>query len=164
MKVNIIKSLKYHNQRRDLSMRHFLILILSIMALSVATNNNNAEAKMFNKFKKGFYFEKYETEEEAKSALLELHPIGSDVEGLIRTLNVGGAEISKEDLNSYYNYKQFGKREDWWKNSMKDIYKIKYSKASPFFVILNWIEWDGTIQTDQDGKIVDLGIHKGRAY
>jgi len=35
---------------------------------------------MFNKFKKGFYFEKYKTAEEAESALLELHPIGSDIE------------------------------------------------------------------------------------
>lgn len=142
-----------------------LILFLSVLSLSlVAPINNNAEANMFNKFKKGFYFEKYKTAEEAKAALLELHPIGSDVEGLVKTLNNGGAEISEEDLNSYYNYRQFGKREEWWKNDMKNIYKIKYDKASSFFVVLNWIEWTGTIQSDQNGKILDLGIHRGRAY
>jgi hypothetical protein len=95
-------------------LKNFLI-VLSISILSLAiTTSNNAEAKMFNKFKKGFYFEKYKTAEEAKAELLKLHPIGSDVEGLVRTLEGAGAifakRISKDDAlpdkeNKKYFYK-----------------------------------------------------------
>lgn len=76
---------------------------------------------MFNKFKKGFYFEKYKTAEEAKAALLELHPIGSDVEGLVRTLDIAmnrkqifdksvdnlRDRMSKKGSYFYFDYKQF---------------------------------------------------------
>ena len=68
-----------------------LILSLFVLFLSLTTTANNANANMFNKFKNGFYFEKYKTAEEAKAALLELHPIGSDVEGVVRTLTGAGA-------------------------------------------------------------------------
>ena len=64
---------------------------------------NCANANMFNKFRKGFYFEKYSTAEELKTALLELHPIGSDVGELVRTLEGAG-----EVCNIYYNERQFG--------------------------------------------------------
>ena len=78
-------------------MRNFLILILSITALIMITNNN-AGANVLNKLRKGFYFEKYKTVEEAKAALLELHPIGSDVDALIKTLErVGAKEDTPKD-------------------------------------------------------------------
>ncbi|OFW80267.1 MAG: hypothetical protein A3D15_04325 [Alphaproteobacteria bacterium RIFCSPHIGHO2_02_FULL_40_34] len=83
-------------------MKNFLILTISILALTMNTTNNNAEAKMFNKFKKGFYFEKYKTAEEAKAALLELHPIGSDVEGLVETLEGAGAETYEPVITEKY--------------------------------------------------------------
>ncbi|MES2678000.1 MAG: hypothetical protein V4612_06815 [Pseudomonadota bacterium] len=38
---------------------------------------NQANANMFNRFKKRFYFEKYSNTQEAQKALLELHAIGS---------------------------------------------------------------------------------------
>ena len=69
----------------------YLILFLSVFSLSlISPINNNANANMLNKFKKGFYFEKYENAEEAQKALLELHPIGSDVEDLVSTLDAAG--------------------------------------------------------------------------
>lgn len=68
----------------------FLILFFGILT-AILPINNNANANMFNKFRDGFYFEKYDTAEEAKAALLELHPIGSDVGELVGTLEGAGA-------------------------------------------------------------------------
>ncbi|MDX2083624.1 MAG: hypothetical protein SFV53_06540 [Rickettsiales bacterium] len=69
---------------------------------------NQAEANMFNRFKKGFYFEKYRTAQEAQTALLEMHPIGSDVEGLLKTLEATGAKcgsITNPDYKDKPEYK-----------------------------------------------------------
>jgi hypothetical protein len=99
-----LNKLKIANNMKNFSIKIFSFLLISILSLTIITNNNKAEAKMFNKFKKGFYFEKYKTAEEAKAALLELHPIGSDVEGLIKTLERAGVhldiKINRKDLLS----------------------------------------------------------------
>ena len=118
---------------------------------------------MFNRFKKGFYFEKYSTAEEAKAALLELHPIGSDVGDLIKTLERAGANVSERNLN---NYKKFYPREfnKWKGKGNANHYIVKYDRASYFFVILNWIEWDGNIWTNNDNKITFINFYKGRAF
>lgn len=99
-----------------------LILFLAVLSLSLILSiNNNAEANMFNKFKKGFYFEKYKTAEEAQKVLLELHPIGSDVGELVRTLDIAmnrkqvfdksvdnlQDRMSKKGSYFYFDYKQF---------------------------------------------------------
>ena len=74
----------------------FLLILLSCFLLTSIDSN----AAMFNKFKKGFYFEKYKTAEEAQNALLELHPIGSDVGELVKTLERAGGKcgIIAKDL------------------------------------------------------------------
>ena len=64
----------------------FLISILPLITISTPANAN-----MFNKLRKGFYFEKYKTADEAKAALLEVHPVGSDIDGLVETLKNAGA-------------------------------------------------------------------------
>lgn len=87
-------------------MKNFLILTISILALTMNVTNNSAEANMLNKFKKGFYFEKYKNVEEAKAALLELHPIGSEVEGLVKTLEVAGCSCKLVDQNKLENAKK----------------------------------------------------------
>ena len=69
-------------------------LTFTLTLTLVIISTSNANANMFNKFKKGFYFEKYSTAEEAKAALLELHPIGSDVGDLIKTLERAGGKCS----------------------------------------------------------------------
>ena len=58
----------------------------------------------FNRFKKGFYFEKYSTSQEASNALLQLHPIGSDVNALVKTLEKAGGKkvysINRDDVKN----------------------------------------------------------------
>lgn len=137
------------------------LLILFLSAPILLTSTNQAQANMFNKFKKGFYFEKYKTAEEATNALLELHPIGSDVEGLIKTLEGAGAMIKEEDLK---NYKKFKEYDRWWKEGITKFYVISYDKASPFFVIINYLEWRGGIAIDKNNKIIFCGLHRGRSY
>lgn len=145
---------------KNFSIKAFLVLAISILSLTI-TATNNAEANMFNKFRKGFYFEKYKTAEEAKAALLELHPIGSDVEGLVMTLEGAGAVVNEENLDNYHKFREY---DSWWKDGVVKMYSLKYDKASPFFVVLNWLEWTGTVQMNKEGKIIFIGLRRGRAY
>lgn len=79
------------DQRKKVRMKKLSAKILIIISILLAATTNS-NANMFNKFKKGFYFEKYKTAEEAKVALLELHPIGSGVGELIKTLEQVGVK------------------------------------------------------------------------
>ena len=120
-----------------------LILTLAIISTS------NANANIFNKFKKGFYFEKYSTAEEAKAALLELHPIGSDVGDLIKTLERAGTEVkkyktSKAEILSY-------------PDSKVEYYFFKYfQKTFPIF----GYNWGGSIDFNKKTKIEKFHIGK----
>jgi hypothetical protein len=81
----------------------FLISILPLIAISTSAN-----ASMFNRFKKGFYFEKYKTADEAKEELLRFHPIGSDVEGLMVTLKKAGMKcgpVTNPEFKDKQEYK-----------------------------------------------------------
>ena len=136
--------------------------LLTIFLLAISTNQ--AQANMFNRFREGFYFEKYKTAEEAKAALLEMHPIGSSVESLIKTLEGAGAKVTEDSEGNLENYKKFKQYDKWWKEGTVKILHYEYDKASPFFVVLNYIQWKGGIWVDKNDKIIFLGVHKGRAY
>jgi hypothetical protein len=89
------------------NLKFFLTVFFSLCFL---TTNSNAD--MFNKFKKGFYFEKYKTADEMKETLLELHPIGSSIDGLIKTLEKAGGkcgiyETKIEDYTDVFEGKEF---------------------------------------------------------
>lgn len=78
-----------------------LTVFLSVFLFCFLSTPNQANANMFNRFKKGFYFEKYKNAKEAQKALLELHPIGSDVGELIKTLDIatGRKEIFDKSVD-----------------------------------------------------------------
>ena len=135
--------------------------IIAIFTLFITIKNSDAD--MFNKFKDGFYFEKYSSADEAKAALLELHPIGSDVEGLIKTLEMAGGNVYISNMSNYKKFYQ-EKYLDWQNKGNVVAYDIKYDKASPFFVILNWLEWNGTVWVDRENKITFIHFNRGRAY
>ncbi|MBU6140977.1 MAG: hypothetical protein KGP29_05455 [Proteobacteria bacterium] len=139
---------------------------LLLTALMLFASTNQANANMFNKFRKGFYFEKYNTAEEATNALLELHPIGSDVEGLIKTLEGAGAVVTEESEKDLENYKKFYPKEysEWRKNGNLKTYRASYDKASPFFVFINYLKWSSDIWVGKDNKITSIKVHKNRAY
>ena len=92
-------------------------------------NPNNANANMLNKFKDGFYFEKYSTAEEAKEALLELHPIGSDVGELVKTLEGAGGKCGTIDKIKYNT-----KPENLNYSELTKIINCKYQH----FYAMNW--------------------------
>lgn len=140
-------------------LKNFLI-VLSISILSLAiTTSNNAEAKMFNKFKKGFYFEKYKTAEEAKAELLKLHPIGSDVEGLVKTLEGANAKfinsVNRKDLLS----DPAREREYFYEvsKSASIMREYQYEFGIP---IVNPMMWFILIYCDNNNHITNLNLSR----
>jgi hypothetical protein len=67
-------------------------IILAALAVVVINTVIHANQNFMNRFKEGFYYEKYSSEKDAQAALLELHPIGSDVKALRATLENAGAQ------------------------------------------------------------------------
>ena len=126
-----------------------VLLTIFLLAISV----NQAQANMFNRFREGFYFEKYKTAEEAKAALLEMHPIGSSVESLIKTLKGAGAKVTEEDFGDYKKFYT----EEWKREGREKTYSYKYDGASPFFRIINRLIWSGFIGVDSNGSITSIG-------
>ena len=109
---------------------------------------------MFNKFKNGFYFEKYKTAEEAKAALLELHPIGSDVEGVVRTLEAAGGKEdtpkSKED-NGGWEYIEIRNHKIYLGTFLSFSYK--HNRLTSIFPR----RWDVFIEKT-DSKIINIFV------
>jgi hypothetical protein len=145
--------------------------LLTIFLLAISTNQ--AQANMFNKFRKGFYFEKYKTAEEATNALLELHPIGSDVGGLVKTLEGAGAKLygtfTREDEKKNPHYGYFSKTLPSQDPLPKGVFssKVKIDNSAilvrdfKFNVgIINQLLWKVYVWTDNDDKIIDFIILK----
>ena len=99
---------------------------------------------LVSKLSPGFRFEKYKTAEDAKRALLQLHPVGSDVDDLIETLKKIGVDCKVDHTQygtfttgEYVQYKAlFGY--DWGvrvKHSEADEKKIEF--------IVVWKHYDG---------------------
>lgn len=125
--------------------KFFLTVSVFILTMFMATNSH---AKFINKFKDGFYFEKYKTAEEAKTELLKRHPIGSDVEPLLETLRGAEAEVTLEKWSKFALQQYPNKREIY--------YGYSYYRSS-------WIPgvggtWGGGIDFDENNKIIDFGV------
>ena len=128
----------------------YLILFLSFLFLSVLQPINNANANMFNKFKKGFFFEKYSSANEAQKALLELHPIGSDAGELVKTLERAGCNISLTDQN---------KLNDAKKNNQKYIKIDKIINCTKSTGLIGWLIWRTSVMLINN-SIYDVSISK----
>lgn len=104
---------------------------------------------MFNKFKNGFYFEKYKTAEEAKAVLLELHPIGSDVGELVRTLEKAGGKcaIREDKVNKSSN-----------ENGLKYMLCTYNSKKIGYISLWIWNDESG-YWNNSNNSLVNLVIH-----
>ncbi len=138
------------------------LIKITILLTSFLVTNKNSEAKMFNKFKKGFYFEKYKTAEEAKAVLLELHPIGSDVDGLLKRLEGANGKfidsINRKDLSS----DPVREREYFSENISKTASKIYEYHYETGVWLINPITWFVLIYCDSNNIITDL--HLSRSY
>jgi hypothetical protein len=126
----------------------FLFLILFLSPLFI--NSNNAEAGMLNRFKKGFYFEKYKTAEEAKENLLKLHPIGSDVKELVKTLERSGGKCSDVDSKKLEKAKINNPK-------IKHLTNVIHCEVLVGFI--NPIAWRVGVMAVEN-KIDDIGIGK----
>ena len=115
-------------------------LIIIIFGLGIILNRGCIMAHLTSEFR----FEKYKTAEEAKAALLKLHPVGSSVDELALTLQKAGMTVMKnyqfksvnpqrDMLDQKYNYKNLYARYEWktsflpWSISVVQII-IKYNK------------------------------------
>jgi len=102
------KGIEAQTRAKPFSLRKLLGRVM-LVALAIVVVNSviNANQNFSNRFKEGFYFEKYSDAEEARAALLELHPIGSDVVALSRTLEKAGARhIPSTKKEAFYRYIQ----------------------------------------------------------
>ena len=142
----------------DMKLRIIKTLILSLLLfLGTVTTSN---ANMLNKFKKGFYFEKYKTPEEAKSVLLELHPIGSDVNPLIKTLERARARLSffkkRKDFLS-----NFAREREYFYEGVSNLavitYGYDYEVGLP---IINSQLWRVIIFCDKERLITNINAGK----
>lgn len=106
---------------------------------------------ILNNLKKGFYFEKYDTRNEAKKALLQMHPVGSSVEALIKDLEQAGAVnggMGPDDKNVYFKEVN---RSISYKNLVYLTYR--HSTLDHFFPRI----WKVFIEREED-KILNIFI------
>ena len=96
------------------------ILFFASLFFLVTTTSNQANANMFKK--KGFYFEKYSNSEEAREALLKLHPVGSGVWELMKTLEGFGFKCEMKKDNVHRNLEESNSRYQWCVYSSKAGY------------------------------------------
>jgi hypothetical protein len=104
---------------------------------------------------------KKQYKKDAMTDLLKLHPVGTDVKPLLATLKNAGADIKEKDLTNARKFKEYDK---WWEEGTVTAYTFYYDKASPFFMVINYLEWGGTVRVDSNNKIINLVIYRKRAY
>ena len=148
-----------------------LLIIVLVSVVSIALISTAANANMFNRFKKGFYFEKYKTADEAKDALLDMHPIGSDVSELIKTLERAGGgcgifETKIEDYVDKFKGKEFtSKRQVTLKKNIITSFKdhvICYYQIKMFGGFLGNYDWTVVAYPNRNDvdKIGYIGVSK----
>ena len=131
-------------------MKKLIYFILASFLLLSATSCN---AKFMNKFKDGFYFEKYKTAKKAKEELLKIHPIGSGVDDLINTLEGAGAVVKESNLDLY---KKFKKYDHLWQSGIVKAYDYGYKQKN----LILLYSWGGMIKIDKNNKIISYGVSK----
>ena len=132
----------------QIKMSKFLFLPFLCLMLLLATTNANAN--MFNKFRKGFYFEKYSNAEEAKAELLKLHPVGSDAGEVLNTLKGAGCVCLRMDSEKLDKAKINNKK-------IKHLTDVVHCEVS--IGLINRIAWRAGIMIVKN-KIDDIGISK----
>jgi len=131
-------------------MKKSLIIFLSVLSITFIAVISTSHANMFNRFKKGFYFEKYSTVEEAKEELLKLHPIGSDVDGLVKRLEEAGCKCNLMDQDKLESAKENNPK-------IRHLTTVIHCEVSTGF--MNSIVWRAGIMIVEN-KIDDIGIGK----
>lgn len=89
--------------------------VIIVFGLWIILNRGYIMAHLTSEFR----FEKYKTAEEAEKALLQLHPVGSDVQNIARTLQQAGMIVEKD-----YHYRSINIKRDLLnkKNNYKSMY------------------------------------------
>ncbi|MBT4878655.1 MAG: hypothetical protein HON42_02425 [Alphaproteobacteria bacterium] len=147
-------------------MRLNLKRILLVVAVSITTlieANAMSGSKIEN-----FKFKDYKTEDAAKEALLEIHPIGSNADLLIETLRKSGADETKTIFRDKI------KQDDRWKGYFNKTIRIsqteyKSTKVSSLAIkahfyqkstgiIFNTKLWKVSFWSDKNNNITDLAI------
>lgn len=152
------------------------ILITALLSILILiTPITQANANMFNKFKKGFYFEKYNTFhlfpktihkkidiEEARNALLEVHPIGSDARSLFQTLDKAGAKVKFSINRSDMLSDPIREREYFSREVSKSASVMHNYQYDAGIWLINPITWTVLIFCDSNGMITN--VYLGRDY
>lgn len=148
------------------------LLAIFLLAISI----NQAQANMFNRFREGFYFEKYNPNyfklpksgdknlaiSKARAALLELHPIGSDYDKLFKTLDKAGAQIKYSVSRSDLKSDRVREREYFSSDVSKSASVVHYYQYDTGMWLINPITWVILVFCDDNNSITD--IHLGRDY
>ncbi len=105
---------------------------------------------ILNHLKKGFYFEKYYTADEAKTALLQMHPIGSDAGGLIKTIERAGGKKYEPTISKKYI------------NNPELNYVVHYRYTENTLDSFFPKRWSLSIKYDESSNIVLVGMQVGQ--
>tara|TARA_Y100000389_G_C17444416_1_gene510681 strand:+ start:430 stop:834 length:405 start_codon:yes stop_codon:yes gene_type:complete len=123
--------------------KFILVALLSITTLIEANAMSGSEIKNFK-------FEDYKTEKAAKEALLEIHPIGSNFNGLITTLEQSGGKCE---------YMDEAKLKKAQKNNNKIKHLTNVVHCETFTGLIKGLAWRVSIMIAND-KIDDIGVSK----
>jgi hypothetical protein len=131
------------------------IPVMICLGLFVMGSINESPKKMvqqlhgitiLNHLKRGFYFEKYDTENEAKEALLKMYPVGSNAEGLIKTIERAGGEKYEPKISEEYI------------NNPELAYVVHYRYTDNTLDCFFPKHWSLSIEYDESYNVVLLGI------
>jgi hypothetical protein len=135
------------NKNKNASGSKIVITIWSIILFSIV-GYFVINSRLINKILPGFYFEKYKTAEEAKETLLKLHPIGSDVDELLKTLKKAGGNISK--IEKMYD--------SWIDEGVVGVYSADYFEINDSYIFFG-CKWGISIFYDNNKKIYKLIVN-----
>ena len=151
------------------------LLTALLTSLIFLTSTNQAHANMFNKFREGFYFEKYNPAyfkispkvgdknraiSEARTALLELHPTGSSYENLFKTLDKAGAKVEYSIKRADLSLDPAREKEYFSgdiSKSASTMYRYRYDTG---IWLINPITWIVLVFCDDNNLITDIYLSR----
>lgn len=136
-------------------MRKSKVILLSIIIAMTGVFAGSEAMEMIRKSKGEFRFEDYDSPEEARAVLLEMHPVGSSVDDLVKTLEGAGATIESEIILNEKNKKIYNKSPIGAVGAASYFYN-----QTGFLPGLSSYKWGGGIPYDKDRKILAIGVSK----
>jgi len=123
-------------------------VVIILLALLIGAYSYFQRETIVHLLSPGFRFEKYETKEQAEAVLLQMHPVGSSVDDLLKTLKDAGATVTT------YNYTK------WSTRAEGEVGEYSYTLSKNGCIGLDSYQWAGPVGYDVNRKIIYFGVNK----